>query len=235
MIPDCGSYSAGNSHSEESTMTKNNVTRKPYTRKCALCGAEFPIQFPSISKKYCSQKCSRSPFRKGKRWTCERCGKAFTPSGYSKAQRFCSRSCWFEWHSGENHQQYDSIELTCGWCGSNFKRNKYEISKSKNHYCCHDCSSKAHSLKMRGMKRGIPQQAGYYTIAEWRNLRQMALERDGFKCVRCGMTESQHKLKYKQSLHVDHIIRRRDGGDDLVDNLQCLCCVCHVKKTMRGE
>jgi 5-methylcytosine-specific restriction protein A len=32
--------------------------------------------------------------------------------------------------------------------------------------------------------------------------------------------------------HVDHIIPKRDGGENALDNLQTLCETCHARKTV---
>lgn len=65
--------------------------------------------------------------------------------------------------------------------------------------------------------------------------RELAIERDGFACVRCGMTRREHKNRFGRDITVDHIdgfgrnTPRVDKHNNL-DNLQTLCCVCHGKK-----
>lgn len=58
--------------------------------------------------------------------------------------------------------------------------------------------------------------------------RYKVLERDGFKCLKCGMTAHQHKKKYRRLMTVDHI----DGNksNHVMDNLQTLCLPCHGAK-----
>ncbi len=58
----------------------------------------------------------------------------------------------------------------------------------------------------------------------WPALRQQALRRDGFKCVKCS---SRHKLQ------VDHIKPVRDAPELSfeIENLQTLCRQCHSSKT----
>ena len=53
----------------------------------------------------------------------------------------------------------------------------------------------------------------------WVWLRATILERDGFKCVRCGS---------RNRLEVDHI---EPGDNHAPDNLQTLCRNCHITKT----
>lgn len=56
--------------------------------------------------------------------------------------------------------------------------------------------------------------------ATWRKLRLMVLRREPL-CRRCGAA----------ALDVDHIIPRRRGGPDSLENLQALCHPCHSRKT----
>jgi len=204
-------------------------------RICIQCGASFTVKYPSNKTKYCSRECVRLSMLKGNRCTCVNCGEKFTAKNYDPNARFCSKACWYAWHRDTNHVQFDQVTIKCEWCGKSFQRNKFGLDKSKHHYCSSRCSSKAHSLKMRGLHDGEPQEARYYTLAKWRKAREIALKRDNYRCVVCGTTSRQHHAQYGCGLHVDHIRPRRDGGSDNLDNLQSLCCVCHNKKTTAGK
>lgn len=61
--------------------------------------------------------------------------------------------------------------------------------------------------------------------------RRKVRQRDGFECVRCGMSQSEHKTEYGQKLHVHHLKKARDIDDpeerNAVDNLITLCRGCH--------
>jgi len=58
------------------------------------------------------------------------------------------------------------------------------------------------------------------STALWRKIRSRVLTRDQHTCQRCGL----------EATHVDHIIPRRLGGDDGMDNLQALCKPCNLSK-----
>ncbi len=63
--------------------------------------------------------------------------------------------------------------------------------------------------------------------------REQAIQRDGEKCVKCGMTRAEHIAVYGHDITVDHIDKRgskvKDKNNSL-DNLQTLCLKCHSYK-----
>lgn len=67
-----------------------------------------------------------------------------------------------------------------------------------------------------------------YHSKEWRLMRQMVLDRDGHKCVRCGAGSS-----YKNVLQVEHKLSKAYHPEYAFDmnNLITLCLSCH-KKTL---
>ena len=52
----------------------------------------------------------------------------------------------------------------------------------------------------------------------YRELRMKVLERDGWKCQRCGRQDQ---------LQIHHIVRRSQSGPDYEQNLIVLCAGCH--------
>jgi len=59
---------------------------------------------------------------------------------------------------------------------------------------------------------------------DWYILRQMILERDGFKCQSCGRTH------HETLLDVHHIIPYKISNDNSIENLIVLCRGCHMKQ-----
>lgn len=53
------------------------------------------------------------------------------------------------------------------------------------------------------------------------SIRKAVLERDAYRCQQCG---DHHDL------HVDHIFPESKGGEAVMENLQCLCRTCNIKK-----
>ena len=58
-------------------------------------------------------------------------------------------------------------------------------------------------------------------------LRFLVMQRDGFRCVKCGASPA---TTAGVLLHVDHIQAWALGGETLVDNLQTLCEICNLGK-----
>ena len=71
-------------------------------------------------------------------------------------------------------------------------------------------------------QRGSSSSRGYG--AKWRRLRKLVLNRD-------PLCQCDDPTCNKPSTDVDHIIPKRDGGRDSMDNLQGLAHECHSRKT----
>jgi len=73
---------------------------------------------------------------------------------------------------------------------------------------------------------------GYSTTANYGagGNRQAVLERDGYACVKCGMTDKDHKSTWDRPITVDHI--NKDRSNNSLDNLQTLCLECHGRKDL---
>jgi hypothetical protein len=72
-------------------------------------------------------------------------------------------------------------------------------------------------------------------IALFGGSREKIIQRDGEKCVRCGMTREHHRAEYGKDITVDHIdgkgtgVPRNEKNND-PSNLQTLCLRCHTSK-----
>jgi len=76
---------------------------------------------------------------------------------------------------------------------------------------------------------------GYSTTANYGagSLRDFVLQRDGYKCVECGMDDSAHKGKWGRPITIDHKDKNRKNNSP--DNLQTLCLACHGRKDLLPE
>ena len=93
---------------------------------------------------------------------------------------------------------------------------------------CSVCGPKRRSADaQRDAERGNSAQRGYGST--WRKLRAMVLA-DQPLCVIC--LAAGHVVS---ATDVDHIVPKRAGGRDEIDNLQALCHECHSRKTLAGS
>ena len=68
-----------------------------------------------------------------------------------------------------------------------------------------------------------------YGGKSWAATRKQVIVRDASTCQLCG------KIVQGQDCQIDHVIPKKKGGTDALENLQCLCRVCHARKTRRGD
>ena len=82
----------------------------------------------------------------------------------------------------------------------------------------------------RKQRAAFRERYGYSTASHYATggLRQQVLERDGAQCVRCGLTDAQHKEHWGRPITVDH--KDKDKSHNTLDNLQTLCLRCHGTK-----
>lgn len=66
----------------------------------------------------------------------------------------------------------------------------------------------------------------------WRRIRRLVLERDGYRCKVPG---DDGRPCDAYASHVDHVVRRRDGGTDAPANLRAACQPCNLKREQRQQ
>lgn len=68
----------------------------------------------------------------------------------------------------------------------------------------------------------------FYESPEWRALASAVKALRNWRCEECGRDCSANR----RTLHVDHVVERKDGGADLDPlNVRALCVGCHNRKT----
>lgn len=68
----------------------------------------------------------------------------------------------------------------------------------------------------------------------------IVLERDKYACVKCGLSNEEHKKLFKRRLTIDHIdnsgrFTEKHLKNNALDNLQTLCLPCHGRKDHRRK
>lgn len=109
---------------------------------------------------------------------------------------------------------YGKYTNQCIVCGSDFpagtKRRKYCLKCRRN---------KSKNAAMQRRMEGKD-------IRDFESDRYLILERDEFRCVYCGASPIEDRVK----LHVDHLIPKKYGGLDVASNLITSCSRCNVTK-----
>lgn len=209
---------------------------------CPLCGKEFDA---FGAAKYCSPKC-KSLSRSAREHPqvnkkCVYCGKEFTPIRSTKI--YCSTSCM---DKASYEREYPKTDKVCSICGKSFTPNKAFQS-----FCSHSCQRKNYYNKnkekfkesrknkywsnpenarektkewrLNNRDKYLDTQLKYHNENKFSGNKVIVLERDGYKCVRCGSTEGlniHHKDRTGQSENINNEI----------DNLETLCNSCHISE-----
>lgn len=119
---------------------------------------------------------------------------------------FCSRSCYRS-DERERNQSAGTAPITkpCEECGESFTF--YSSVRPNGRYCSLKCKNKAHSKRMTGRR-----QHTYTRVSTFRKgVRYFFYDR----CSLCGWDEAP--------CDVAHILSRKDGGSDELDNVTMLC------------
>ena len=198
-------------------------------RVCRHCSAEF---FGSKCKTFCSTECRRAgkrgPWNKGKPGTggrvrngefrkCPVCGVDMYLPPSALATVCCSVKCG----SIRRWGGLKTVVRRCKVCGKDIK----DYAAKERVVCSKRCNAALKSERHKGERS--PRWRGGRMDAygdDWKRIRDMIVNRDGFACQACGVTTS---------LAVHHIVPHRQGGTHEASNLITLCRSCHSKAEYR--
>lgn len=132
--------------------------------ECTYCGShDEKLQSLITDSPFCDEDCYYMWVSDNGRVevSCEKCGELKTILKSSETENnFCGRDCHLEWMrglSGEEHPNFDSIEVECEWCGSKLIRQPNEIEKNDRNFCRtteSNCYQKWRSEYIRGENHG---------------------------------------------------------------------------------
>jgi 5-methylcytosine-specific restriction protein A len=107
------------------------------------------------------------------------------------------------------------VDSSVGYCKQHLRAHKAQAKQRHRKYN----KARASNEDERSLQR-------FYRTASWRNIRAAYITKSPL-CELCTL-----RNRVVVGTVVDHIIERRDGGDDLdMANLQTLCHRCHTVKT----
>ena len=182
-------------------------------KSCACCGEKLGFKYHHNYKtKYCSKAC-KDEYKKSKDRHCISCGVWFSSlkMHYSSgklvadnARKTCSHDCYIE-----------NIKTD--------KERKEKISKA--------FTGSKHPNWLGGSSY---LDFGGFRGSNWQQIRRKVIERDGFKCLHCGIGRDEHKEKYKCDFNVNHKVPFHQFGGktelaNRLSNLETLCKSCHTK------
>lgn len=219
-------------------------------RECANCSDEF---YCSYAKMYCSEECRREGlslenesnpnYRGGKEGAeCRICGAEFEYYPSAKKGLYCP-DCVEDgsWRvtpdtKGSNHPLWNGgkIERECEICDTAIKRYPSGFSGDVA-VCSEECRQTWLSAAFTGSSHPNWKGGGNESYGTgWRSVREQALERDGYACVRCSKT----KQELGRNPDVHHIVPVRLFAESkdheredahCLENVASLCIACHRK------
>lgn len=174
---------------------------------------------------------------------CDTCGDVFEVQPYrSDTARFCSHDCRAAWQSdayeGEDGPNYrgGKTEYECPSCGQTVE--DWDSQTGSNRFCSKSCYGDWLSENHRRENHpnfvgGMEHYNRTITSDEWETIASNVRERDGHKCRRCGLTQSESRDQFNKILAVHHK-KTVDEFDDPSkahdpENFITLCMPCHVK------
>jgi len=172
---------------------------------------------------------------------CSVCGSEFErrPSYVEKHDNItCSKSCYSELLSemtGSKNNNWKGDKHSTETCLNCSKRFTYRSYRGERLYCSRGCAYEHRTGKHAANWKGGWVNDDYG--ANWKEQRQKALERDGHKCVMCGLSATEAKDETNSPLHVHHRKRKEEFRNDdgslnyevanRLSNLITLCVQCH--------
>lgn len=167
------------------------------------CGCE---EIVSKGKRYISGHNSRFARKPKVEKVCVFCKNSFSGTAAAICKRvYCSTNCRDEHRrtlTGVLNKSYTSIEMKCEICGNVFITTPARLKNSQV-YCSMECGREGRRVKISGTSRNTRPFG-----------KQKAKVRDQFKCKICN---------FDLIVHAHHIIPKKDGGSDHIDNIITLC------------
>lgn len=195
---------------------------------CSTCGKEFERYPSAMSRRkgegaYCSRSCAAKRQQKElPDLLCSQCGKTFyrSPAERKLNNNYCSRTCANQAQSraiqdAPNLRTTEGTEVKCIHCGNSFYVKPHRHKKAK--YCSRACfHAQRFGRSLRAGEKNIEgtNNPNYKGTSNLVTARLTGRKHLGTKCMICGWDEITD---------IHHIIPRRHGGTNNIENLIVLC------------
>jgi ribosomal protein L31 len=224
------------------------------TVECSNCGnglSRTPWEVNNRERFFCDDTCQSEwqsenwqleghPTFRQVEFSCHHCGETAKKVRYRYEKHdlsFCNKECHREWLTtrpeegpvafGEDHPNYNHIEVFCDWCGNKFKKLESEVERQGHQFCQKGCF---YNWLAKHRTEGY----GHYGPGFSETKKSEVRERDGHECQDCGMSQEAHIDAHDEKLHVHHIRPAREFDNpeerNAKENLITLCRGCHLGK-----
>lgn len=139
------------------------------------------------------------------------------------------------------------VEVECAWCGDNLTVHEHRFKKQNRFFCNQQHQSYWREDNPDGIDWPTTRPTSQFATGSrnsnwkggpmvemgphWYAQRQKALERDGYQCTVCDMSQDEHNDVYGRDLNVHHVTPRRiakaEGLFEKVNDLCNLVTLCH--------
>jgi len=178
---------------------------------CPVCKKDFVKKLKP--QKFCSQKCAKINRYPPRFKVCIHCKKTFQYDSDHKNNIFCSRKCY-------DNSRNKRVTTFCKLCK---KEMINTVARSKERvYCSKKCKYK-HLAELRSKMVGKDNPNYIHG-----NSRSMAYRKKAFDTFTNHCSLCQKKECRLEVHHIDH-----NPKNDEIENLQILCCSCHIKHHRR--
>lgn len=137
---------------------------------------------------------------------CLCCKNIFEVRPHLKDRVYCSSDCRDNHRRqrlGEAHPLYNRVEIKCEICSKPVLVTPSMLQNRRKCFCSPECAKESHRLAITGRPKNVP-----------RSGKNAARIRDGGKCVIC---------EFNHATAVHHILPRKEGGSNNMENLVTLC------------
>lgn len=204
-------------------------------RTCKDCNV--PFYDPKSRRKFCDDcnpnaGANNGNWRGGRETTdCDRCGDEFEYYPSEKPGIYCSGCI----RRGEGLAQLGPsrvgprVELECEHCGGVFDALRSRIGRGPTRFCSVGCHGRWTAKNYNGDEHHAWKPGRTEYASGWLYARRRALERDEYRCQRCGVGRD----RLETNPHVHHIVPIKEFDDPAdaheLRNLVTLCPRCHPK------
>lgn len=214
-------------------------TKTPNKKYCSPeCREESMRRFSEEAKRKREELKRQSP-QKVRFIKCAICGKEFQYNPFAHAKKYCSEECRTEAQKNSYaKKKSNSADVKIYKCKCCSKEYVYDPKENTRSFCSQKCKEK-HYRRVNTTDNSDVVELVSYLIAAMNQATQLDCYTSVFFTDSLNPTEIQREAvlsrdkrkcrvcNSRSNLQIHHIVKRRDGGGNDLDNLITLCSKCH--------